>query len=142
MVCPYFIPEEPRIHREQEFFRSLLVGGTERNLTGGKLAYRLLREVGGHWVWTSDRLVTDNPQGGERLEAIVHSLWRDQPDTYKDLRGLRRDESWRPNPQVRADFVARGLFRDIYADIRNALATHEHDLGSAVLRGFMRCADG
>ena len=24
MVCPYFIPEEPRIHREQEFFRSLL----------------------------------------------------------------------------------------------------------------------
>ena len=25
MVCPYFIPEEPRIHREQEFFRSLLV---------------------------------------------------------------------------------------------------------------------
>ena len=27
MVCPYFIPEEPRIHREQEFFRSLLVRG-------------------------------------------------------------------------------------------------------------------
>ena len=29
MVCPYFIPEEPRIHREQEFFRSLLVLAAE-----------------------------------------------------------------------------------------------------------------
>ena len=109
----------------------LEIGGTERNLIGGKLAYRLLREVGGHWVWTSNRLVTDNPQDDDRLEAIVSSLWRDQPDTYKDLRGLRCDESWLPNAQVPADFVARGLFRDIYADIRNVLATHEHDLGSA-----------
>ena len=66
-------------------------------------------------MWTSSRLVTDNPQDNGRLKAIVHSLWSDQPDTYRDLCGLRRDESWRPNSQVRADFVARELFRDIYA---------------------------
>ena len=34
MVCPYFIPEEPRIHREQEFFRSLLVAAALGTFVG------------------------------------------------------------------------------------------------------------
>ena len=53
MVCPYFIPEEPRIHREQEFFRSLL----------------------GEWV--NQERISHNP-----LERILEGLRLEVADYY------------------------------------------------------------
>ena len=70
MVCPYFIPEEPRIHREQEFFRSLLVAPASGDVinfnittpdfvwnapqTGAAVSYRLQ-------VTTADQNIVTGP---------------------------------------------------------------------------------
>jgi hypothetical protein len=35
-------------------------GGREVSSIGGKLSYRLRRTFGGHWVWTSNRIVTSH----------------------------------------------------------------------------------
>ena len=61
MVCPYFIPEEPRIHREQEFFRSLL-DIEETHLpqkTLHNFRVRLMQHDGGRLAFqeTTDRII-------------------------------------------------------------------------------------
>ena len=74
MVCPYFIPEEPRIHREQEFFRSLLEDSVppENKPEARTLVRKMLHELGETGralVVRVNRLETGLT--GEDLEAVT-----------------------------------------------------------------------
>jgi len=86
----------------------VIVGGQEQNLIGGKLAYRLGKQFPGHWVWTSGRIVTDQPQEDDTIKAVTEALWREQRETYRDLRQVRHDPRWRTT--ARARDVLQGLF--------------------------------
>jgi len=65
------------------------------------------------------------------LQGVIEVLWHDQPDLYRDLLRIEEARQWRPTPQVLATFVARGLLPDLDADIRNLLAQHVVNLGTA-----------
>jgi Piwi domain len=96
---------------------------------GGKLAYRLERIFKGHWLWTERRIVTDSPQPDEALKPVIADVWSEQPTIFQGLLAIQRDISWRPTPQVIADFVARALFRDLQPEVNQALSSFSQDLG-------------
>lgn len=107
------------------------VGGGDVNTIGGKLSYRLRKKLQGHWVWTSNRLLTDAPHSQEEITKVVEELWAEQPDVFKDLQGVTQDPSWRLISQAQAEFVARGLFADVDTEVRRILAEKAQDLGNA-----------
>lgn len=101
------------------------------NVAGGKLAYRLRKPLGGHWVWTNARIVTDSHVTDEQVSAVLRELWRLQPETFGDLREVKPDRFWRASPRACADFVAMGLAQDCWRDLENQLPSHV-DLGTIV----------
>lgn len=96
---------------------------------GGKLAYRLRREFPGHWVFTCNRLVTDVYQSVDDIMRVVEKLWSEQSDVFGNLRSVTLDLSWHATTKAQADFVAKGLFFDIWGDIRGVLRGKVVDLG-------------
>jgi len=42
--------------------------------SGRKLADRLMRRFGGHWVWTDDVIVTDAPQSTEAIDQAIREI--------------------------------------------------------------------
>lgn len=120
------------------FAYQLQLTGTRQNnnlaTMGGKLAYRLRREFGGHWVWTANRLVSDLPPKEEaEFKMVLANLWNEQVAIFKSLQKVKPDEYWQPSPQALADFVARGLLADLDSDIRHLLTQDSLRLGKARL---------
>jgi hypothetical protein len=109
----------------------LYIRGTNGATIGGKLAYRLAKVCGGHWVWAEQRLITDTPQEEAVLMRIVEALWSEQPGIFKDLQKLTLDPSWQPTPLAKAKFVANGLAGEVEPEIRRFLSTQGADLGAA-----------
>ena len=101
------------------------------SVIGGKLSYRLRKEFNGHWVWTtSNRLVSDIKIENDKIMNVVKKLWQEQPSVFRGLQNVHNNYDWKPSPQDIADFVYRGLFRDIDDDIRKVLNKEKQDLGS------------
>jgi len=103
----------------------------DHSAVGGKLSYRLRRRFGGHWIWTSGIIVTDSPRGAGEIGSVVESAWKEQPEPFKYLLGVEQMNTWTPNSQVKADFVARGLFSDIEREIEDLLRLKKQDLRTA-----------
>lgn len=100
---------------------------------GGKLSYRLKRTFDGHWAWAGGLIVTDSPQETDAIMQVVSTLWSEQPETFKNLRGVSAISGWTPDTRALADFVARGLLSDVEKDIQQVLSKNKQDLGSAVV---------
>ncbi|MGQ9889181.1 MAG: Piwi domain-containing protein [Aggregatilineales bacterium] len=100
---------------------------------GGKLSYRLRRVFGGHWAWADGFIVTDAPQETDAIMQVVNTLWSEQGETFKNLRGVNAIPEWKPDERAIADFVARGLLSDKEKDIQDVLLKKEQDLGRAVV---------
>lgn len=99
----------------------LNTSGGDLATIGGKLSYRLRRRFGQHWVWTSGHILTDSLQTQDNIDEFLESLWKIEPETYKNLIAIRPDESWDISAQAKADFVARGLFEDLRPQIQQIL---------------------
>lgn len=125
-VFPIQTSTLPRI-----FAYKIDTGGGDASTIGGKLAYRLRRKFKGHWVWTSNRVVTDAQQPPNEIMSVVEELWREQPDVFKDLKDVKYDPDWRPTSYAQAIFVANGLFVDIEHEIRDVLYRKTQDIGNA-----------
>jgi len=125
-VFPVRIAEMPKL-----FAYSLAVKGEDLSTIGGKLSYRFRRKFPGHWVWTGNRLLTDNPQDSAEIMKVVEELWHEQGDIFRSLHEVKQDSACQPTPQMVADFVARGLFADIDGQLRQLLSSKVQDLGSA-----------
>ena len=54
------------------------VSGGQASTVGGRLCYRLSKVLGGHWVWTADRAVTDSRKELAEIERVVNQLWEHQ----------------------------------------------------------------
>src|SRR2546426_51380 len=109
------------------------VAGGPATAVGGRLCYRLSKVLGGHWVWTTGRAVTDAPKDLAEIEKVVNRLWEQQPQDFRSLRGVRPDFGWQPTPQAIADFFARGLVGDLQDSLRAALRGARRDLGAATV---------
>ncbi len=110
------------------FAYKLLTGGKETSTIGGKLSYRLKVEFGGHWIWSEKKIVGDKLISASELSKIVELLWQEQPDVFRTLQGIRQELNFEITPQVQADFVASGLFRDIDREIQLVLAEKAHHI--------------
>jgi argonaute-like protein implicated in RNA metabolism and viral defense len=115
----------------QMFAYKLETGGEDASTIGGKLAYRLRRKFKGHWVWASERVVTDTQKPLDEIMSFVEQLWREQPDIFKDLRSVTHDTNWTPTPYAQAIFVANGLFGDIEDKIKQILSRRTQSIGDA-----------
>lgn len=89
--------------------------------SGRKLADRLMRRFGGHWVWTDDVIVTDAPQSTEALDQAIREIRIQEAETFKDLSGISLITDWKATARAQADFVAQGLFFDIGNEVQEAL---------------------
>ena len=113
------------------------ISGGDASTIGGKLSYRLARTLGGHWVWTDRRLITDAPPEISQIMKVVSDLWEEQPDTFRGLRSVARDANWNATPWAQAEFVARGLMGELDGSIRAVLAKKARNLGNArVVRDY------
>jgi hypothetical protein len=95
--------------------------GTAPSIAGGKLAYRLRKPLGGHWVWTGNRVVTDSNAGDSEVTGVLNDLWRSQAKIFGDIRAVRFDSTWKPTRRSVAEFVAFGLVGDFETELRNHL---------------------
>ena len=98
---------------------------------GGKLSYQARNHFEGHWIWTKDRIVTDSPQNIEEIKKLMKELWEKQPETYKDLIDIEKDENWKPSPYDIAIFVAYGLIEDLQSIIKEILKNKAHYINNA-----------
>lgn len=89
--------------------------------SGRKLADRLMRTFGGHWVWTDDVIITDTPKSSDEIERTIRDIRIREADAFKDLAGISLIETWVPTSRAQADFVAQGLFSDLGNEIQAAL---------------------
>lgn len=107
------------------------IRGGDRSTVGGKLSYRLRRKFPGHWVWSSGRVVTDQPRSGDEIKELISLLWKEDPITYQSLIALRLEQNNHLPPQVYADFVARGLLEDLRPAMQQALQADTRSLDKA-----------
>ena len=105
--------------------------GSAPSIAGGKLAYRLRKPLGGHWVWTGNRIVTDSTAGEMAVATVLKDLWTSQPTVFRDIRGVRHDARWRSSARCIAEFAAFGLAEDSGAELRRRLPPSV-DLGPVV----------
>ena len=109
------------------------VRGGDFATIGGKLSYRLRGVLGGHWVWTCGRIVTDVEVTPEKVGAVLSTLWKEQPEAFKSLRQCVPDAGWAVSAQVQAEFVCRGLLADADGAIRSLLAPKRQSVDEAVV---------
>ncbi len=106
----------------------LITGNKDISTIGGKLSYRLKVEFGGHWIWSEKRIVGDQLISDHKITKIVENLWQEQADVFRNLQGIKQELNFEITPQVQADFVASGLFRDIDREIKLMLADKAHHI--------------
>lgn len=109
------------------------VGRGESYLVGGKLAYRLMKQLGGHWVWADYRILTDHSAAQADIDRVVEQSWSAQPDVYQHLERVQPDKTWKPTPNAIARFVANGLSRDYEHMMKQLLSKERIHLGSGYI---------
>lgn len=100
-------------------------------LVGWKMAYRLSRLAGGHWIWSGSHLVTDANVTRLKIESALHTIWADSSAFFGNVRSLELDSEWQPTPNVIADFVALGLCADLEWNIRSYLSRYQRIIKNA-----------
>jgi len=107
------------------------VSSDETERIGGKLAYQCSKKLGGHWVWTGKRILTDRASTQREMQALLRQLWRDQPEVFRHLLEISPDLGYHPSSVDLAKVVARGLARDHEMVLRRDLARWSVDLDLA-----------
>ncbi|HWR26443.1 MAG TPA: Piwi domain-containing protein [candidate division Zixibacteria bacterium] len=113
------------------FAYRLDAGGQDTSTIGGKLSYRLRKKFKGHWVWATNRIITDTLRTQKEIMSVVEDLWHEQPNVFKNLRDVKQESDWQPTPQAHAGFVANGLLADIEPEIKKILQEKTQDIGNA-----------
>jgi hypothetical protein len=106
------------------------VKGDDTSTVGGKLAYRLRKTLHGHWIWSKGKILTDASPAQPDIDKVVENLWSEQPETFKHLRKISPDSTWKPSAQTYADYVAVGLIGELDQEIRRILDGEVKNLGS------------
>lgn len=100
-------------------------------LLGWKMAYRLSRLVGDHWIWTGRELVTDARVVQTQIDSILQTIWNDQSAPFGNVRSIRPLIEWQPSMGVIANFVALGLCPDLDWSIQSHLRSYRQIIRNA-----------
>src|SRR5579859_900619 len=103
----------------------------EPTALGWKFAYRLRKTLGGHWIWSENKLISEMHLSARELTDSLQRLWQEEPGTFAAIRALMADPGWQPSPQIQAKFVAHGLVSDSEGKIRTLLTKYRQSLKNA-----------
>lgn len=126
-VFPVNISAIPELHA----YEVELAGSTEQlNKVGGKLAYRLKKKFGGHWVWVREdkKLITDlEPIDEREINTFISELRRSdkEKESFKYLNAIRYVGDWEPTPIAKARYVEK-LFDELQKEIKNILSKYSY----------------
>lgn len=118
----------------QLFAYRLQVSGSILKELGWKVAYQLIEEWKGHWVFTDNMLVGDLKKSEDECNQILYSLWDKKEDLKNvyDITPVHSDEFSLTSGQL-ALFVAHRLTREFRGDIKNALRKFTAEFGDIVV---------
>lgn len=111
----------------------LATSAFENKSLGWKLAYRLRKYTGGHWIWGENRLVADIQMSDDKMRDFLQSLWQDTGNDFVKIRGIQKDDDWSPQPLTQAEFVAQGLLPDLDRTVRENLKKHRRAIRNAYI---------
>src|SRR5688500_6625302 len=69
-------------------YRLNLRGSNNEVRSGRRLADRLMRVYGGHWVWTDEVIATDTVKSPEEVEQVIRDIRIKEAEVFKDLVGI------------------------------------------------------
>src|SRR5450432_2091045 len=103
-------------------YRLTLSGAESTRRIGSKLADWLGGTIGGFWVFSGGRLITDAPPNPVKLIMALDALRAEQHKTFLHLEGVEEDFQWQPTPDEIADYVVHGPLAQVEDRILEALA--------------------
>ena len=78
---------------------------------GNKVAYRLRKKFGKHWVWADNRIITDyGVLTDKEIEDILKELWEENDTDFGGIKGINLDYEYKPLPYAISQFIAKGGF--------------------------------
>ena len=110
---------------------SINAESADLNRIGRRIASRLRKAFDGTWMWSDDRIITDNPRSDIELMITVDSLKGDDPEGFEVVEGIHDDLNWHPSAQAFADFVVRTQIRPLNTQIGDILQQSKTRLRNA-----------
>ena len=89
---------------------------------GSRLLDWLSESLGGSWIMSGTRLITDAGANPVKLMMALDDARAAQHKTFAHLEGLEEDFHWQPTPEEIADYVVRGPLARIEPIILEALS--------------------
>ena len=89
---------------------------------GSRLLDWLSESLGGSWIVSGARLITDAGANPVKLMMTLDDARAEQHKTFAHLDGLEEDFHWQPTPEEIADYVVRGPLAHIEPIILEALS--------------------
>lgn len=102
---------------------------------GGKLAYRLKSQFGGHWVWdrATWRVIGDLPITELQIAHTLTGLWADQDETFHGLQNIVFDQDWSAMADSLAQWVAFGFLPIFRSSVMSALSQFNKKIGNVLV---------
>src|SRR5690349_11759158 len=79
-------------------YRVIVSGDESPRRVGGKLVDWLSELLGGSWIMSGSRLITDAGANPVKLMLALDSIRAEQHKTFAHLDGLDEDFHWQPTP--------------------------------------------
>lgn len=114
-VFPINSPAIPRLYLYTFFMGE---SDREKNIhnigkIGGKLAYRLNKFLGGHWINISNSLISDMSVKDSDIQSFIDGVnENDVSSPFASITGVAREKYWKPTSRTIADFTARSLLHE------------------------------
>jgi len=103
-------------------YKVVVSGDESPRRVGGKLVDWLSAALGGSWLMSGSRLITDAGANPVKLMMALDSVRAEQHKAFAHLDGLEEDFHWQPTPEEIADYVVRGPLAQVEPTILEALS--------------------
>ncbi|MCZ2096627.1 MAG: hypothetical protein LC121_10240, partial [Anaerolineae bacterium] len=110
-------------------YHLLLRGDESSRRVGARLAEWLGSVFGGYWLWSSGRLITDNPPNPVKLLMAVDAA-RAEQKSFQNVESLEEDFQWHPSADEIADYVVKGPVAQLEETILEALSRTVYSIRS------------
>ena len=112
-------------------YRIVVSGDESPRRVGAKLVDWLSETLGGCWVLSGARLITDTGANPVKLMMALDSARTEQHKAFAHLDGLEEDFHWQPTPEEIADYVVRGPLAQVEPTILEALSKTVYTIRNA-----------
>jgi len=100
------------------------ISGGKVQKIGGKLAYRLRSEFGGHWNFSDYVLLSNNFIEETKLNSYLEQIWSEENKVFDNLTKIKHLENEKPSIKALADFSATYLENKFRRKVFKILEKH------------------